>query len=133
MDNVLGLMGPNEVAKYLGITTPALAARRKTDANFPDPVAKLMRGPVWTKAQIDEYRDGRVGRVGNLNPPDARRALEMCMRTFARYATSHEAKVSENLSPEKISDTLEKARVNRSLVEMIRSVLRGEKVKWPDV
>lgn len=57
-------------------------------------------------------------------------ALRICRRQFAFYAEQHRAKLSGALSPAKIEDTFQKARVNEELVDMIDVVLSGE---IPDV
>lgn len=68
-----------------------------------------------------------------MDEADARRALAICRSTLRGYAEQHEAKVTRGgLTVEKTRETLEKAVVNLSLVQMLDDVLSGETdVRWP--
>lgn len=123
----LELFGAWEAADFFGVSKQALFHWRKNDPLFPDPEIELRSGPVWTRAQLEEYKLCKIGKVGRLNLTDVRRMLELCAEQFEFYAEMHQAKTSfENLSEEKISQTLEKEQVNREMVAKIRAVLRGE-------
>lgn len=122
------IYGVWEVADFFGVTKQALFHWRKNDPLFPEPEAELRSGPVWTRPQLELYRDQRLGSVGRLSLQDVRATLELCARQFAFYADQHERKAqSETLGPEKIAETLDKAKVNREMVARIEAVLRGEK------
>lgn len=132
MSGPIKLLGVWEAAVFLGVTKQGFAYRRRTDAEFPDPVASLRSGPVWTEDQLRDYQQIKVGKVGRLNVADARRALELGRNTFSFYAEQHRGKLTdEALSPQKIEQTLEKARTNEGLAKVFDQVLRGEEVKWP--
>lgn len=134
MSEQISIMGVWEAAEFLGMTKQGLHYKRQKDPEFPDPIEQLRSGPVWTRDQLEAYRKLKVGRVGALNPRDARRALEISRKHFAFYAQQHRGKLdnSESLSPAKIEETLQKESVNVSLVNMLDAVLRGEKPEWPD-
>lgn len=125
--SVIRLYGAWEAAEFLGVTKQALFHWRKNDPLFPEPAEELRSGPVWTHEQLEQYKDNKVGNVGRLNLRDVRGVLELARDTFQFYADQHIAKAKdENLSPQKIQDTLEKAAVNIDLVGKIQSVLRGD-------
>jgi hypothetical protein len=124
---VLELFGVHEMHRFFGVTKQAIQGWRKNDPLFPDPVAELACGPVWTRDQVENFRKARSGNVGRIKPEVARSALELCKSTFEFYAKQHREKASgEHLSPQKITETLEKAEVNEDLVRMLDAVLRGE-------
>lgn len=50
------LAGVHEVAEYLAISKPALAARRRTvDPAFPAPLVTLRCGPIWDLDDVVRY------------------------------------------------------------------------------
>ncbi len=49
------LLGQAELAKYLGIPSRTLWSWRDK-GSFPDPVAELKCGPIWTKDQVDKWK-----------------------------------------------------------------------------
>jgi hypothetical protein len=126
------LFGVREAAEFFGLTKQALFQRRK-DPLFPKPEAQLHCGPVWTREQLESYQSEKIGDVGRLNIPDARRALELARDTFKFYAQQHRAKTQRpNLSPGKLEDTIRKAVVNEELVTVLDAVLKGEQPEWPE-
>lgn len=56
------LLGTAEVCEALGLSRGALHARRR-GGDFPEPVAALRAGPVWTRAQIVGYARARSERL----------------------------------------------------------------------
>ena len=53
----------------------------------------------------------------------AERLLRHCEEQFTRYAEQHRAKISENLSPRKVEETLAKAVANEMFASLIRKFL----------
>ncbi len=54
----LELVGSAEAAELLGIGTAALWERRRTKLRgepFPQPLAELRCGPIWLRADMEEY------------------------------------------------------------------------------
>lgn len=56
------LLGSAEVCEALGLSRGALHARRR-GGDFPEPIAALRAGPVWTRAQIVGYARARCERL----------------------------------------------------------------------
>ena len=55
------LLGAHEAAELLGLARQALYERRKS-RDFPEPIAALAAGPVWSRAQLVEYARVRAAR-----------------------------------------------------------------------
>jgi chromosome partitioning protein len=51
----LELLGTSEVADLLGVTKQVLSNWRARESKFPDAVAELRSGPVWSKADIVQW------------------------------------------------------------------------------
>jgi hypothetical protein len=56
------LLGLREVADLLGLTREGIRLRRQS-ADFPEPVAELACGPVWTRDDLIEYACSRSARL----------------------------------------------------------------------
>lgn len=59
------LLGISEIADLAGVTRQAVANWRLRYSDFPRPVADLKGGPVWRKADIEEWLISREG-LGNM-------------------------------------------------------------------
>ena len=58
------LLGVTEIAAFVGISRQRVQKLTETDADFPEPVAMLARGRVWSREAIEEWaRD--TGRTVN--------------------------------------------------------------------
>lgn len=77
------LLGQAELAKYLGIPSRTLWSWRDR-GSFPDPVAELKCGPIWTKEQIDKWK--RRNDQLRLKLPDYDQAKFMTAVEFAKAA-----------------------------------------------
>lgn len=104
----VSLLGVSEVCSLLGLSRPALAARRERE-DFPPPVARLAMGPVWELSDIETYarerasmfheRSGleRVARESARSLPpsvsvplgDAAKAVGLPPRTLGALAEAH--------------------------------------------
>ena len=49
------LLGISEVAKVLGVSRQRVHQLADSDPDFPNPVAKLSRGRLWSRVQISEW------------------------------------------------------------------------------
>ncbi len=77
------LLGLAELAKYLGIPSRTLWSWRDR-GSFPNPVAELKCGPVWTKDQVDKWK--RRNDQLKLKLPDYDQAKFMTAGEFAKAA-----------------------------------------------
>ena len=56
------LVGPAEIAVYLGVSRQRVDALARTHEDFPRPIAELSAGRIWRKADIVEWAQ-RTGRI----------------------------------------------------------------------
>lgn len=77
------LLGQAELAKYLGVSSRTLLSWRVKGA-FPDPVANLKCGPIWTREQIDKWK--RRNDQLKLKIPDYDQVKLMTASEFAKHA-----------------------------------------------
>jgi hypothetical protein len=49
------LMGATEVADYLHVSRQRVLELRQKHADFPQPLEQLKAGPVWDKAEIEQF------------------------------------------------------------------------------
>lgn len=55
----LDLVGVTEAGAILGWDRRRVATYAKRGGVFPEPVAKLVCGQIWTRQQIEEYKASR--------------------------------------------------------------------------
>ncbi len=77
------LLGQAELAQYLKVPSRTLWSWRHR-GSFPDPVAELKCGPIWTKEQIDKWK--RRNDQLKLKIPDYDQAKFMTAGEFAKAA-----------------------------------------------
>jgi prophage regulatory protein len=49
------LFGVTEIAAFVGISRQRIKKLTETDLDFPEPVAVLARGRVWSRQAIEEW------------------------------------------------------------------------------
>jgi prophage regulatory protein len=49
------LFGVTEIAAFVGISRQRVQKLTETDPDFPEPVAVLARGRVWSRQAIEEW------------------------------------------------------------------------------
>ena len=49
------LLGVTEIAAFVGLSRQRVQKLTETDADFPEPVAVLARGRVWSRQVIEEW------------------------------------------------------------------------------
>jgi prophage regulatory protein len=49
------LFGVTEIAAFVGISRQRVQKLTETDADFPEPVAVLARGRVWSREAIEQW------------------------------------------------------------------------------
>jgi chromosome partitioning protein len=64
------LLGLSEVATLLGVSRQAIGNWRQRRENFPTPVADLKSGPIWRRAEIEEWATGAGIGVPNASKDD---------------------------------------------------------------
>ncbi len=68
------LLGASEVAEELGVSRQRVYQLQARYESFPEPVAQLARGALWSRIQIRQWRDvwqrknGRP-KAGQVNAP----------------------------------------------------------------
>ncbi|MEB8637783.1 hypothetical protein P4H32_29310 [Bacillus cereus] len=58
MQKIPKLVGVNEAAEILGWKKQKIVTYISRGV-FPEPIQRLASGPIWTKKQIEDYRDSR--------------------------------------------------------------------------
>ncbi|GAB7057361.1 hypothetical protein JCM16163A_41100 [Paenibacillus sp. YK5] len=58
MQKIPKLAGVNEAAEILGWKKQKIVTYISRGV-FPEPIQRLASGPIWTKKQIEDYRDSR--------------------------------------------------------------------------
>lgn len=49
------LMGPHEIAEYLGVSKQRVYDLQRTNSRFPSPIAHLAAGPVFTHESVEAF------------------------------------------------------------------------------
>lgn len=57
-NNIPPLVGVSEAAEILGWDKRRVSTYINRGV-FPEPIQRLASGPIWTKKQIEDYRDSR--------------------------------------------------------------------------